>query len=71
MVDPGLVELAAALDPATLTPEEVSLALQAAGVAPDGALPDRMAPVLAVLQALPPALTERLLPEVVSRLYTR
>ncbi|WP_433888190.1 pyridoxal phosphate-dependent decarboxylase family protein [Streptomyces sp. CA-111067] len=70
-VDPGLIELAAALDPAALTPEEVALALQAAGVGSDGTLPDRMAPVLAVLQALPPALTERLLPEVVSRLYTR
>ncbi len=69
-VDPALVELAGALDPLALTPDEVSLALQAAGVAADGALPERMAPVLAVLQALPPALTERLLPEVVSRLYT-
>lgn len=68
-VDPGLVELAAALDPSALTPEEVSFALQAAGVGPGGALPDRMAPVLAVLQALPPALTERLLPEVISRLF--
>lgn len=68
-VDAGLVELAAALDPDALGPEEVSLALQLAGVAADGALPARMAPVLAVLQALPPRLTERLLPEVVSRLY--
>ncbi|MEE4542888.1 aminotransferase class V-fold PLP-dependent enzyme [Streptomyces sp. V4-01] len=68
-VDPALVELAAALDPATLGPAEVALALEAAGVAADGALPARMAPVLAVLEALPAALTERLLPEVVSRLY--
>jgi sphinganine-1-phosphate aldolase len=69
-VDPGLVEVAAALDPDALGPEEVALALQLAGVGPGGALPDRMAPVLAVLQALPPRLAERLLPEVVSRLYT-
>jgi glutamate/tyrosine decarboxylase-like PLP-dependent enzyme len=68
-VDPGLIELARALDPDALTAEEAGLALAAAGVGADGALPDRMAPVLAVLQALPPALTERLLPEVVSRLY--
>ncbi|BBA95991.1 putative pyridoxal-dependent decarboxylase [Actinacidiphila reveromycinica] len=68
-VDPALVELAGALDPRTLGPEEVALALAAAGVGADGTLPTRMAPVLAVLQALPPALTERLLPEVVSRLY--
>jgi glutamate/tyrosine decarboxylase-like PLP-dependent enzyme len=66
-VDPGLIQLAAALDPLTLTPEEVALALQAAGVG-DG-LPARMAPVLAVLQSLPPPLTERLLPEVISHLY--
>ncbi|SEN86632.1 pyridoxal phosphate-dependent decarboxylase family protein [Actinacidiphila rubida] len=70
-VDPGLLELAAALDPDALTPDEAALALQAAGVGPDGALPARMAPVLAVLQALPAPLTERLLPEVVSRLYSR
>jgi hypothetical protein len=38
-------------------------------VGADGSLPQRMAPVLAVLQALPAPLTERLLPEVISRLY--
>ena len=70
-VDPGLVELAAGLDPDALTPEEAALALAAAGVGPGGALPARMAPVLAVLQALPAPLTERLLPEVVSQLYSR
>ncbi|WP_329180766.1 pyridoxal phosphate-dependent decarboxylase family protein [Streptomyces sp. NBC_01477] len=68
-VDPGIVEIAAALDPATLGPAEVALALEVAGVGADGALPQRMAPVLAVLQALPAPLTERLLPEVISRLY--
>ncbi|MEV6008445.1 aminotransferase class V-fold PLP-dependent enzyme [Streptomyces sp. NPDC051976] len=68
-VDEGLVALAAGLDPDALGPEEVALALQLAGVGADGALPERMAPVLAVLQALPPRLTERLLPEVISRLY--
>jgi glutamate/tyrosine decarboxylase-like PLP-dependent enzyme len=71
VVDPGLVEAAAGLDPDALTPEEAALALAAAGVGPGGALPARMAPVLAVLQALPVPLTERLLPEVVSRLYSR
>jgi sphinganine-1-phosphate aldolase len=69
-VDPGIAEPAAALDPDSLGPAEIALALEAAGVAPDGTLPARMAPVLAVLQALPPRLTERLLPEVISRLYT-
>ncbi|MBM9509747.1 pyridoxal phosphate-dependent decarboxylase family protein [Actinacidiphila acididurans] len=68
-VDPALAALAAGLDPDTLGPHEVDLALTAAGLAPDGTMPARMAPVLATLQALPPALAERLLPEVVSRLY--
>ncbi|MYS25069.1 Glutamate or tyrosine decarboxylase, partial [Streptomyces sp. DvalAA-14] len=69
-VDPAVVELASALDPDSLGPAEIALALEVAGVSADGALPERMAPVLAVLQSLPPRLTERLLPEVVSRLYT-
>lgn len=68
-VDPALVELAAALDPDALGPAEAALALEAAGVGADGTLPVRSAPVLAVLEALPPRLAERLLPEVVSRLY--
>ncbi|WP_327292100.1 pyridoxal phosphate-dependent decarboxylase family protein [Streptomyces sp. NBC_01198] len=68
-VDPGIAQIAAALDPATLGPAEVALALEVAGVGADGSLPQRMAPVLAVLQALPAPLTERLLPEVISRLY--
>lgn len=69
VVDPALAAVAGGLDPDTLGPHEVDLALTAAGLGPGGTLPDRMAPVLATLQALPPALTERLLPEVVSRLY--
>lgn len=68
-VDPAIVEAAAALDPEALTPEEVEVALALAGVGEGGRLPERMAPVLAVLQALPPRLSERLLPEVIGRLY--
>ncbi|MEU3459083.1 aminotransferase class V-fold PLP-dependent enzyme [Streptomyces sp. NPDC006733] len=68
-VDAGIAGLAAQLDPDTLGPGEIALALQLAGVSADGALPQRMAPVLAVLQALPPRLTERLLPEVIGRLF--
>ncbi|MFI0942138.1 pyridoxal phosphate-dependent decarboxylase family protein [Streptomyces sp. NPDC021020] len=68
--DPAVAEAAAGLDPAALTPDEAAFALDVAGVGSDGALPERMAPVLAVLQALPAPLTERLLPEVVARLYT-
>jgi glutamate/tyrosine decarboxylase-like PLP-dependent enzyme len=69
VVDPEIAGLAAALDPDTLGPEEVAAALAIAGVADDGTLPGRTAPVLAVLQAMPPALAERLLPEVIGRLY--
>ncbi|MBO1331602.1 aminotransferase class V-fold PLP-dependent enzyme [Streptomyces sp. VRA16 Mangrove soil] len=68
-IDPAIVEAAGALDPDALTPEEVEIALALAGVGEGGALPERMAPVLAVLQALPPRLSERLLPEVIGRLY--
>ncbi|WP_428955973.1 pyridoxal phosphate-dependent decarboxylase family protein [Streptomyces sp. cg35] len=68
-IDPAIVEAAGALDPDALTPEEVEVALALAGVGEGGRLPERMAPVLAVLQALPPKLSERLLPEVIGRLY--
>ncbi|MGP3770976.1 pyridoxal phosphate-dependent decarboxylase family protein [Streptomyces sp. SDT5-1] len=68
-VDPEVVEAAATLDPEALTSEEVELALALAGVGEGGRLPERMAPVLAVLQALPPRLSARLLPEVIGRLY--
>ncbi|WP_329114364.1 pyridoxal phosphate-dependent decarboxylase family protein [Streptomyces sp. NBC_01465] len=69
-IDPELVAAAGLLDPDTLTPEEAALALSLAGVGEGGELPERMAPVLAVLQVLPPKLTERLLPELIGRLYT-
>ncbi|MGI5467665.1 pyridoxal phosphate-dependent decarboxylase family protein [Streptomyces sp. CA-132043] len=69
VVSPELRAAAAALDPEALTPEEVDVALELAGIGRSGALPERMAPVLAVVQAMPPRLTERLLPEVIGRLY--
>ncbi|MFJ9177207.1 pyridoxal phosphate-dependent decarboxylase family protein [Streptomyces sp. NPDC102360] len=68
-VDPEVVEAAATLDPDTLTSQEVEIALALAGVGEGGRLPERMAPVLAVLQALPPKLSARLLPEVIGRLF--
>lgn len=64
-----MLAAASALDPETLTPDEAALAVDFAGVGERGELPGRMAPVLAVLQALPPKLAERLLPELVGRLY--
>ncbi|MFJ8953806.1 aminotransferase class V-fold PLP-dependent enzyme [Streptomyces sp. NPDC102381] len=68
-VDPEVVEAAATLDPDALTSEEVEIALALAGVGEGGRLPERMAPVLAVLQELPPRLSARLLPEVIGRLF--
>ncbi|MGY0487764.1 pyridoxal phosphate-dependent decarboxylase family protein [Streptomyces sp. WG-D5] len=68
-VDPEVVEAAATLDPEALTSEEVEIALALAGIGDGGRLPERMAPVLAVLQSLPPQLSARLLPEVIGRLY--
>ncbi|MCF2529073.1 pyridoxal phosphate-dependent decarboxylase family protein [Yinghuangia soli] len=69
VADPGLVEAAALIDPATLTPEDSAALLQLAGLGDGGALPDRMAPVLALLEQLPTALAERLLPDVIGGLF--
>ncbi|MET9346960.1 pyridoxal phosphate-dependent decarboxylase family protein [Streptomyces termitum] len=68
-VDPGLVELAAGLDPAALGPQEVAGVLAFAGLDGDGGLPERMAPVLALLDALPGALKERLLAEFIGSVF--
>lgn len=72
-VDPGLAELAAGLDPATLGPDEVAAVLAFAGLGgegeADGTLPARMAPVLALLDALPGPLKERLLAEFVGSVF--
>ncbi|MFJ9522069.1 pyridoxal phosphate-dependent decarboxylase family protein [Kitasatospora sp. NPDC101801] len=68
-VDPGVLELAAALDPATLGPEEVAAVLAFAGLTGAGGLPTRMAPVLVLLDALPAPLQERLLAEFVGSIF--
>lgn len=70
-VDPGLAEAAAALDPSTLGDAEFDGLLQIAGLAGDGgdlALPERMAPVNALLDVAPPALREALLLAFLDRL---
>jgi glutamate/tyrosine decarboxylase-like PLP-dependent enzyme len=68
--DPSLVAAGATIDVATLTPEAVGGLLAIAGLdAPGGGLPDRMAEVNALLDAVPPELVERLLVEVVMRVY--
>ncbi|MBQ1089357.1 aminotransferase class V-fold PLP-dependent enzyme [Streptomyces sp. B93] len=68
-VDPQLLALAAALDPDTLTPEEVAAVLAFADLGGEGRPPTRMAPVLMLLDALPVRLKERLMTEYVSALF--
>lgn len=68
-VDPGLAELAAGLDPEALGPEEIAGVLAFAGLGGDAGLPARTAPVLALLDALPRPLQERLLAEFVGSVF--
>jgi len=65
-----VVELIRALDPSTLSPPEFQGLLAAAGLGGDTVLPDRMAPVNALLAVASPALRERLLVEFLGVLYT-
>lgn len=66
--DPGLVEAAATIDPAALTVAEVDALLELAGVG-GGRLPERMAPVHALVAALPRPVAERLLSGVLDLVY--
>jgi glutamate/tyrosine decarboxylase-like PLP-dependent enzyme len=66
--DPDLVAAAATIDPATLTVAEVEGLLDLAGVG-GGKLPERMAPVHALVAALPRPVAERLLAGVLGRIY--
>jgi sphinganine-1-phosphate aldolase len=62
--DPGRAELLGALrelDPAAFTPEMYGQMLAMAGLAGGGQLPERMAEINAIMDALPPALKEQLL----------
>ena len=66
--DPELVAAAATLDPAALTVAEVEGLLEVAGVG-GGRLPARMAPVHALVAALPRPVAERLLAGVLGQVY--
>ncbi|MFE0632093.1 pyridoxal phosphate-dependent decarboxylase family protein [Streptomyces sp. NPDC058864] len=68
-VDPAIAQFAAGLDPDTLGPEEVEAVLAFAGMGGGTGLPRRMAPVLALLDALPVPLKERLLTEFVGAVF--
>lgn len=68
--DPNLVAAGATLDLDALTPELMDGLLSLAGLdQPGGGLPERMAPVNALLDAVPGPLVERLLVEVILRVY--
>jgi len=68
--DPNLVAAGAGIDVAALTPPMMDGLLRLAGLdEPGSGMPARMAPVNALLDAVPPALVERLLIEVILRVY--
>ena len=70
-IDPGLAGLLGSIDPATLDDAGFAGLLAAAGLARQRrhlALPSRMAPVNALLDACPPPLREALLLGVLDRL---
>ncbi|WP_024794086.1 pyridoxal phosphate-dependent decarboxylase family protein [Tomitella biformata] len=68
--DPDLIAAAAQIDVAELTEEQVGFLLEMAGVGGSAGLPERMAPVHALVEALPGPLAERLLAGVLSRQLT-
>lgn len=71
-VDPGLAAAAATIDPAALDAAAVDGMLQLAGFKGEGgvALPEEMAGINALMEALPPGLVEVLLKGVFSELFT-
>ncbi|MGW4488921.1 pyridoxal phosphate-dependent decarboxylase family protein [Amycolatopsis sp. NPDC004368] len=69
-VDPDVAAFVAALDPETLTAEQFAGLLTAAGLMGNGGLPERMAPINALLATAPEPLRERLLLEFLGALYT-
>ncbi|GAA4354113.1 pyridoxal phosphate-dependent decarboxylase family protein [Angustibacter luteus] len=66
--DPGLMAAAAQLDPATLDAATAQALLGVAGLESGGALPAELAPLMALIEQLPPGVTERLLTEYLARL---
>jgi sphinganine-1-phosphate aldolase len=68
-LDEDIAAFLAALDPETLTAEQFSGLLAAAGLTGGGALPARMAGINALLAEARPALRERLLLEFLGNLY--
>ncbi|MFF4591837.1 pyridoxal phosphate-dependent decarboxylase family protein [Amycolatopsis sp. NPDC001319] len=69
-VDPVVAAFVAALDPQTLTADQFAGLLTAAGLVGDAGLPERMAPINALLATAAEPLRERLLLEFLGALYT-
>ncbi|MEW2499668.1 aminotransferase class V-fold PLP-dependent enzyme [Amycolatopsis sp. NPDC047767] len=69
-VDPAVAAFVAALDPQTLTADQFAGLLTAAGLVGDAGLPERMAPINALLATAAEPLRERLLLEFLGALYT-
>lgn len=68
--DPGMLEAVAALDPNDLPDDVLGTLLPLAGLEPGAGLPDRMAGINALMEAMPARLRERLLIEYVGMLFT-
>jgi hypothetical protein len=60
----------AELDPDALPDDVLGTLLPLAGLEPGGGLPERMAPINALMEAMPPRLRERLLVEYLGMLFT-
>lgn len=68
VADPAMVAAAGQLDAAAIDAATAGALLEVAGLRGGGPLPDDMAPVLALIEQLPPRTAERLLVEYVARL---
>ena len=68
--DPTMLEAVPALDPDELPADVLGTLLPLAGLEPGGGLPERMAPINALMEAMPPRLRERLLVEYLGLLFT-
>ena len=68
--DPQMLAAVASLDPDDLPDDVLGTLLPLAGLAPGGGLPEQMAPINALMEAMPPRLRERLLVEYLGLLFT-
>ncbi|MCU1672679.1 MAG: gadB [Frankiales bacterium] len=68
--DPAMLAAVAELDPEALPDNVLGTLLPLAGLEPGAGLPARMAPINALMEAMPPRLRERLLVEFLGMLFT-